>query len=69
MIKLIDFGFAAFCKEGEKLKIFCGTPSYMSPQMVLKDGYFGQKVDIWAAGILLYTILMGFQPFKAPNED
>jgi serine/threonine protein kinase len=32
-LKLIDFGFAAIC-SGQKLKIFCGTPSYMAPEIV-----------------------------------
>lgn len=34
MIKVIDFGFAAFCSNTQKLKIFCGTPSYMAPEIV-----------------------------------
>lgn len=42
MIKLIDFGFAAFCSDKEKLKIFCGTPSYMAPELVRKAEYDGR---------------------------
>ena len=34
MVKIIDFGFAAFCSNSQKLKIFCGTPSYMAPEIV-----------------------------------
>ena len=34
MIKLIDFGFAAISAPSQKLKVFCGTPSYMSPEIV-----------------------------------
>jgi len=51
-IMIIDFGFACYSKE--PLRIFCGTPSYMSPEMVQKQGYFGAPSDIWAAGIVLY---------------
>lgn len=36
MVKLIDFGFAIKVREGKKLNTFCGTPSYMSPQIVSK---------------------------------
>jgi serine/threonine protein kinase len=50
------------------MQIFCGTPAYMSPEICAKDKYEGQASDIWAAGILLYTILFGQQPFRAQNE-
>jgi len=63
---LIDFGFA--CSAKEKLKVFCGTPSYMSPEIVGKREYIGSAVDIWAVGVLLYNMLCGVMPFKAPNE-
>jgi serine/threonine protein kinase len=34
-VKLIDFGFSLFCtSQDQKLKIFCGTPSYMAPEIV-----------------------------------
>jgi serine/threonine protein kinase len=35
-VKLIDFGFSIRIPEGKKLNIFCGTPSYMSPEIVSK---------------------------------
>lgn len=63
VIKIIDFGFATFTKnrEGEvqRLKVFCGTPSYMAPELIRKQGYQGCKVDIWALGVLIYTMLFG----------
>ncbi len=63
---MIDFGFACVAKE--KLKVFGGTPSYMSPEIVSKKEYIGSAVDGWAAGVLLYSMLCGQMPFKAPNE-
>jgi serine/threonine protein kinase len=65
-VKLIDFGFACIAKE--KLKVFCGTPSYMSPEIVSKREYLGSAVDMWASGVLLYNMLVGVMPYKAPNE-
>lgn len=65
--KIIDFGFAA--KSKEKLQIFCGTPAYMSPEICNKAKYDGAATDMWASGILLYTILFGVQPFKAGTEQ
>ena len=66
LVKLIDFGFA--CSAKEKLKVFCGTPSYMSPELVMKREYYGSAVDMWACGVLLYNMLIGVMPFKATNE-
>lgn len=68
MIKIIDFGFAAFCQDGQKLKIFCGTPSYMAPELVRKGEYDGRQVDMWALGVLLFALLAGVFPFRGQNE-
>ena len=68
MIKVIDFGFAAFCSNTQKLKIFCGTPSYMAPELVRKHEYDGRQVDMWALGVLLYALLTGTFPFRGANE-
>ncbi|KAL4474921.1 hypothetical protein ABPG74_001617 [Tetrahymena malaccensis] len=52
----------------KKLNIFCGTPSYMAPEIVSKKEYYGPPVDIWACGILLYVMLVGTFPFKAADD-
>ncbi|XP_051912658.1 uncharacterized protein LOC127594979, partial [Hippocampus zosterae] len=65
-IKLIDFGFAL--ESSDRLKSFCGTPSYMAPEMVLKKGYDGRRVDVWALGVLLYRLVVGAMPFKGADE-
>jgi len=65
-LKLIDFGFC--CQAKERLKVFCGTPSYMSPEIVSKIEYFGPPSDIWACGVLLYVLLCGTFPFKSAFE-
>ena len=66
-VKLLDFGFSCISKE--KLKIFCGTPSYMAPEIVSKREYFGGPADLWAAGVLLYYILFGTLPFKSVTTE
>ena len=65
--KLIDFGFAAIQDDENTLSAHCGTPSYMAPEIVNKKSY-GNSVDIWACGIVLYVMLTGVFPFKANNE-
>ena len=72
MIKIIDFGFAAFSVDADgksqKHKVFCGTPSYMAPELVRKHEYDGLQVDMWALGIMLYAMLTGTFPFRGQNE-
>mmetsp|Transcript_7072 Transcript_7072/g.956 ORF Transcript_7072/g.956 Transcript_7072/m.956 type:complete len:98 (-) Transcript_7072:226-519(-) len=67
-IKIIDFGFSICIPTEKKLKIFCGTPSYMAPEIVSKMEYQGDKADIWSLGILLHVILCGKFPFKGSND-
>ena len=67
-IKLIDFGFCCCTSPDIKLKVFCGTPSYMCPEIVMKKEYIGPPTDIWAAGILFYAMLCGQFPFRGTSD-
>lgn len=67
-VKLIDFGFSTLNSQEEKSRLFCGTPSYMAPEIVGRKDYYGQNADVWALGILLYAMLCGKMPFKAYND-
>ena len=58
-IKLIDFGFCCVAHDDTLLTMYCGTPSYMSPEIAMKKPYYGQPTDIWASGILCYALLCG----------
>lgn len=68
MVKIIDFGFSCICSSIQKLKIFCGTPSYMAPEITMKKEYDGKTVDMWALGVLLFVMLTGVFPFKGNTE-
>ena len=63
-IKIIDFGFSITMQNDRLLNIFCGTPSYMSPELAIKKDYYGWHADVWALGVLLYVFLCGKFPFK-----
>ena len=67
-VKVIDFGFATKCDPGEKLSFFCGTPHYMDPDLVRKDRYSGHAADVWALGVILFTLLTGRMPYFAEFE-
>nr|XP_008524487.1 PREDICTED: LOW QUALITY PROTEIN: calcium/calmodulin-dependent protein kinase type II subunit beta [Equus przewalskii] len=41
---------------------FAGTPGYLSPEVLRKEAY-GKPVDIWACGVILYILLVGYPPF------
>lgn len=63
LIKLSDFGLSNVMSEGEFLKTSCGSPNYASPEVVAGTLYIGPATDIWSAGCVLYTLLVGRLPF------
>lgn len=65
-LKLADFGLA--CEVVEPLLAVCGTPTYVAPEILMETGY-GLKIDVWAAGIILYILLCGFPPFVSPDNQ
>ncbi|CAG9328242.1 unnamed protein product [Blepharisma stoltei] len=67
-VKIIDFGFATCFSSEKKVKIFCGTPSYMAPEIVARKEYAGPPVDVWAIGVLIFVLLCGHYPFKGNGD-
>jgi len=68
-VKIIDFGFACQVKNHDvKLRVFCGTPSYMAPEMVSGLEYSGFMTDVWSLGVMLFVLLAGRFPFAADSE-
>ena len=69
IVKIIDFGFAIKCNKDSYQKFFCGTPSYMAPEIVNKEKYIPQYSDIWSLGVLLFTMVYGRFPFRAKEDE
>ena len=68
-VKIIDFGFAIKNDTNTYNKLLCGTPSYMSPEIVNKKKYIAQYSEVWTLGVLLFVMLYGRFPFKGKNEE
>ncbi len=64
-IRLGDFGFAKKIHK-EKTYTICGTPEYMAPEVLNKEGY-DESVDWWALGVIIFEMLVGYSPFY--DED
>ena len=62
-IKLIDFGLSNYFSEKKLLKSSCGSPCYASPEMLSGKPYLGITTDLWSAGVVLYSMLVGSLPF------
>lgn len=72
-VKLTDFGLAKSVTE-EGLKTFCGTPSYIAPEVLKRrhtvagQGRYGKEADMWSIGVILYILLSGTPPFDTSGS-
>jgi len=61
-VKLTDFGFAKQLVGEERAWTFCGTPEYVSPEIITNKSH-DQRADVWSLGILVFELLTGAPPF------
>ena len=66
-IKIADFGFAKKIAEGQQEDLYCGTPSYMAPEIINGKSY-GCEVDIWSTGVIAYMLVTGESPFRGKDK-
>eukprot|EP00826_Nyctotherus_ovalis_P030732 TRINITY_DN2453_c0_g4_i4.p1 TRINITY_DN2453_c0_g4~~TRINITY_DN2453_c0_g4_i4.p1 ORF type:complete len:383 (+),score=90.52 TRINITY_DN2453_c0_g4_i4:881-2029(+) len=67
-VKVGDFGVSKKVDKGKYLIGKCGTPIYIAPEVLDgKEGYEGERIDVWSAGVVLYAMIYGDFPFKADS--
>ena len=67
MYKICDFGWAAYAGR-DRRTTFCGTPLYVSPEVLVGDCY-DAKTDIWGLGVLTYELVYGMVPFPIMKQS
>lgn len=69
-LKVSDFGLSALSdsrRQDGLLHTTCGTPAYVAPEVMSRNGYDGFKADVWSCGVVLYVLLAGYLPFRDSN--
>lgn len=66
-IKITDFGLSKLGSPAELIFDCCGTPAYVAPEVLHKTGYRSQ-VDLWACGIILYSMISKTFPFQSKDR-
>ena len=66
LLKICDFGFARHFKKDMMFGTICGSPLYMAPEIMSKNKY-GNKVDLWSLGVIIFEMLYASVPFKGKN--
>ncbi|KAE9606867.1 putative protein kinase CAMK-OST1L family [Lupinus albus] len=68
LLKICDFGFSKSNLLHSRPKSTVGTPTYVAPEVFLRQEYDGKAADVWSCGVILYTMLVGAYPFEDPEN-
>jgi len=68
-LKLADFSFARQVKKRNDCRTLCGTPGYLSPEMLERFPAYDVKCDVWSVGCLLFLLLAGYLPFDDEDDE
>ncbi|GAA5873884.1 hypothetical protein JCM3774_000710 [Rhodotorula dairenensis] len=65
---IADFGIAKHLEDDETLTSLAGSPGYAAPEVLLRQPH-GKPVDLWSVGIITYTLLCGYIPFRSTDPE
>jgi calcium-dependent protein kinase len=65
-LKMIDFGLACRCRDGQKLSVVTGSALYIAPEVI--ESRYDQRCDLWSCGVIMYILLSGQIPFHAQTR-
>jgi len=65
---LADFGIAKTLEGNEVLTTMAGSFGYAAPEVMEKKGH-GKAVDMWSLGVITYTLLCGYSPFRSESMN
>eukprot|EP00092_Neocalanus_flemingeri_P025694 GFUD01027856.1.p1 GENE.GFUD01027856.1~~GFUD01027856.1.p1 ORF type:complete len:392 (+),score=90.66 GFUD01027856.1:31-1176(+) len=66
-VKIIDFGAAKELDPLIELRAMCGTPEFLSPEVVNYD-VIDTATDMWSVGVICYILLSGYSPFEGDSD-
>ena len=64
---MIDFGCAKTYKDGEIMKLCCGSIFYMAPEVFFQ--HYTEKCDIWSIGVVIFALYTGTFPFDHEDDQ
>ncbi|KAL3803511.1 hypothetical protein HJC23_014059 [Cyclotella cryptica] len=66
-IKIADFGMSRKAPAADSLETLCGSPAYVSPEILNRNRY-GTQTDMWSLGVILFILIGGYPPFADENR-
>ncbi|KAJ3215012.1 calcium calmodulin-dependent protein kinase type 1G [Dinochytrium kinnereticum] len=66
-IMISDFGLSKIFCDDEVMRTACGTPGYVAPEVLKRQGY-GKEIDLWSLGVITYILICGYPPFYDQNN-
>jgi serine/threonine protein kinase len=68
-VKISDFGNAKKVTFPNSLRTQCGTEGYVAPEILEHRPAYDTPCDMWSVGVIIYTVLGGYRPFRSEDKD